>query len=369
MIITSGYNIEGYEIVEYLGHISAQTVLGTGFLSTLSAAVADFLGDNSTKYENKLYIAEKNTKIKLEEMASSMHGDAIIGIDVDYTTFTNDVMGVIVGGTVVKIKKIEKIQESEIYSLPSTLFSVQIPVRCLGATILHLRKEKMDYIKVSGKMYGDKALTGICASLKLRTMFNDIIEIPGVMFTNIIIQSTGDFSTEYVELEIEPKLLKAIQSVECHVQKYVVDNEVVSLDEAEYTSVEIDEEMKSLRLVYGQDAICKIEKKDDSWRCVCGKENQIYVKKCSLCGREPNLDMLPNISKVDEETFIFSDHCAHMFECNSAMQIKQYLLTLPCKDDFFRNKVMDRVEEAVKLERIKGNMKDILIKSIEKLYE
>ena len=52
--ITSGYNFEGYNITEYLGLCSGEAALGTGFLSSLGAGIADILGTNSTMYEEKL---------------------------------------------------------------------------------------------------------------------------------------------------------------------------------------------------------------------------------------------------------------------------------------------------------------------------
>ena len=49
--ITSGYNFEGYNIPESLGLCSGEAALGTGFLSSLGAGLADILGTNSTLYE------------------------------------------------------------------------------------------------------------------------------------------------------------------------------------------------------------------------------------------------------------------------------------------------------------------------------
>ena len=98
MILTSGYNLEGYDIVSYIGYESARAVIGTGFFSSLDASVSDFFGVRSNMYEDKLDLAEKAAREQLIRKAKHMGGNAIIGIDVDYTTFTADLMGVIVGG-------------------------------------------------------------------------------------------------------------------------------------------------------------------------------------------------------------------------------------------------------------------------------
>ena len=54
VLLTSGYNFEGYKIKKYMGFCSGECVLGTGFFSALNAGVADFLGSNSSMYEEKL---------------------------------------------------------------------------------------------------------------------------------------------------------------------------------------------------------------------------------------------------------------------------------------------------------------------------
>ena len=59
MLMTSGYNFEGYTITEYLGVFSGECALGTGFLSSLGAGISDFLGTNSKMYSNKLKEAKE----------------------------------------------------------------------------------------------------------------------------------------------------------------------------------------------------------------------------------------------------------------------------------------------------------------------
>ena len=40
ILLTSGYNFEGYRIKKYLGFCSGECALGTGFLSSLGAEIA-----------------------------------------------------------------------------------------------------------------------------------------------------------------------------------------------------------------------------------------------------------------------------------------------------------------------------------------
>lgn len=104
IMITSGFNFENYAITKYLGFCSGECVLGTGFLSSLGASIADFLGSTSTLYEGKLENAKSSALEELYSKAHSLGANAIIGVDVDYTTFSSDIMGVIANGTAVKIE-------------------------------------------------------------------------------------------------------------------------------------------------------------------------------------------------------------------------------------------------------------------------
>ena len=106
-ILTTGYNFEGYNIVKYIGIISGETVLGAGFLSEFSASFSDILGDESSAFTDKLEAAKNTALDKLSVKSMEKGGNAIIGIDFDYITFSNNMIGVVANGTSVVIEKIE----------------------------------------------------------------------------------------------------------------------------------------------------------------------------------------------------------------------------------------------------------------------
>lgn len=68
ILLTSGYNFEGYRIKKYLGFCSGECALGTGFLSSLGAGIADILGSNSTAYKEKLAKAKSMAISELEKV-------------------------------------------------------------------------------------------------------------------------------------------------------------------------------------------------------------------------------------------------------------------------------------------------------------
>lgn len=108
MMMTSGYNFEGYRIVKYIDIISSEVVLGTGLASNLNAKFADISGGESDAYTAKLDLAREKANEKLRKEAVTRNGNAIIGIHIDYVIFSNDLIGVMISGTAVEIKVINE---------------------------------------------------------------------------------------------------------------------------------------------------------------------------------------------------------------------------------------------------------------------
>ena len=106
-MVTTGFQFEGYEIVSYLGIVAGEVVLGTGFLSEFTSSFADFFGVQSGMFEEKLEMARHAAMDKLIKKSAALGGNAVIGIDIDYNMFSNNVIGVIANGTSVVIRKIK----------------------------------------------------------------------------------------------------------------------------------------------------------------------------------------------------------------------------------------------------------------------
>lgn len=104
-LMTSGYNFEGYDIIAYHGVICGESVLGTGFMSSWSASFSDVFGVESDSFIEKLQEARKAATSRAIERAVKTGGNAIIGVDIDYTMFTSNLIGVIFNGTSVTVKE------------------------------------------------------------------------------------------------------------------------------------------------------------------------------------------------------------------------------------------------------------------------
>jgi len=105
--VTTGYNFEGYSITKYLSVISGQTVMGTGVWSEFSSSLQDFFGLEASVFSSKLDAAKENAFESLKLKAARLGANAIIGVDFDYITFSNNMIGVIANGTGVVIEKKE----------------------------------------------------------------------------------------------------------------------------------------------------------------------------------------------------------------------------------------------------------------------
>lgn len=105
---TTGYDFQGYTIENYLGIVSGEVVLGTGFISEFTASFSDLFGTYSNTFSEKMRSAKEAALNVLIKNAMMKGANAIIGVDFDYLTFSNNIMGVSANGTAVVIKKIEE---------------------------------------------------------------------------------------------------------------------------------------------------------------------------------------------------------------------------------------------------------------------
>lgn len=103
--VTTGYNFEGYDIIDYKDVISREVVVGTGFLSELNAEISDIFGMRASGYEGKIAQSKSAVLNILKNDAAILNANAIIGINFDITTIGNNMIIVSANGTAVEISK------------------------------------------------------------------------------------------------------------------------------------------------------------------------------------------------------------------------------------------------------------------------
>lgn len=122
-IMTTTPNIEGYVITQYLGIVTGEESIGTGFFSEMDAQISDFLGGSATAYSSKLGKAKSIALKHMRENALSIGATAIVGIDIDIMNTSSNIFIVCANGTAVIAKKKKPIikyqdEQSSIPSIP-----------------------------------------------------------------------------------------------------------------------------------------------------------------------------------------------------------------------------------------------------------
>ncbi len=104
MIVTTTPTIEGRPIRDYLGLVTGEAILGANIMKDLFAGFRDIVGGRSGAYEQELQKAREIAVREMEELATELGADAIVGVDLDYETVSGgNMLMVTVSGTAVRI--------------------------------------------------------------------------------------------------------------------------------------------------------------------------------------------------------------------------------------------------------------------------
>jgi uncharacterized protein YbjQ (UPF0145 family) len=86
MIITTTNSVDGRPIAEYKGIVTGEAILGANLFKDLFAGIRDIVGGRSGAYEQELAKARAIALAEMEEVATQLGANAIIGVDLDYET-------------------------------------------------------------------------------------------------------------------------------------------------------------------------------------------------------------------------------------------------------------------------------------------
>jgi uncharacterized protein YbjQ (UPF0145 family) len=105
MIVTTTPNIEGRPIVQYLGIVAGEAVIGANVFRDLFAGIRDVIGGRSGSYEKTLREARQVAIDELMLEAASLGADAVVGVSVDFEggVHQGSMMMVAAAGTAVKL--------------------------------------------------------------------------------------------------------------------------------------------------------------------------------------------------------------------------------------------------------------------------
>jgi uncharacterized protein YbjQ (UPF0145 family) len=105
MIVSTTNNIEGRKVVEYLGIVTGEAILGANIFKDLFAGIRDIVGGRSATYERELASARDIAIQELQERAMQRGANAVIGVDLDYEVLGtgNGMLMVSASGTAVRL--------------------------------------------------------------------------------------------------------------------------------------------------------------------------------------------------------------------------------------------------------------------------
>ena len=83
MILTTTPSIEGKSIIAYHGVVFGEVITGINFVKDFFASFRNIVGGRSESYEQELGNARTKAMEEMEERASRMGANAVVGIHID----------------------------------------------------------------------------------------------------------------------------------------------------------------------------------------------------------------------------------------------------------------------------------------------
>lgn len=105
MIVTTGNDIAGHEIVQYLGIVRGIVVRSTGIARGLVGGIRSIVGGNIPEYVAVCEEARQHAYELMVQHATELGADAILAVRYDATEFMQGSTEVLAYGTAVKVRR------------------------------------------------------------------------------------------------------------------------------------------------------------------------------------------------------------------------------------------------------------------------
>jgi len=90
MLLSTTPSIENHDISEYKGIVVGEAILGANIFKDMFAGIRDIVGGRSGAYEKELAKAREIAFGEMQQRASELGANAVIGIDIDYEVIGKD---------------------------------------------------------------------------------------------------------------------------------------------------------------------------------------------------------------------------------------------------------------------------------------
>lgn len=360
MMLTSGSSFDGYEISEYLGFISGQTVLGSNFFKGLAANVTELSDQESEKMTSKLEQANETAMGKLKKAAERVGANAIIGLRLDSTEFANNSMGTIATGTAVKIVRKEdeeRVITKELYvtNYYNRLVPRPVKVRLSGTS-------KFVTISTDFFNYNMDDIKAIRADVELTNLYEEKLLLKNLDFVfekgNVsLIESNG------IECKLPAKDILLIKDSKVTISKYVTSRGVFACNDVPINVTMPLHRLAALKEKRGIDAVEKYRTDGMIWTCNCGYVNEAGSEECMICARKQG-DMKSTSSFNPDEMIAKMQTKEYVIEIKDVLM--EYIKDI---DTQYRMELLEIMESGLQYEKTRGNMKETVIEKVEKVFE
>lgn len=104
LTITTTNNLDGCEVVEYLGIVTGEAVSGINMFRDIGAGLRNVFGGRAGGYEDEMQKARLEVLDEMSRRAEERGANAVIGVSVGYETFAEMIMTTACG-TAVKVRR------------------------------------------------------------------------------------------------------------------------------------------------------------------------------------------------------------------------------------------------------------------------
>jgi uncharacterized protein YbjQ (UPF0145 family) len=108
MIVTTGPNVDGRQVIEYCGIVNGEAILGANIFKDFFAGLRDIVGGRSGAYEKSLRQARQVAIKEMTQAAQELGANAIIAVDIDYESIEiengGNMLMVAASGTAVRVQ-------------------------------------------------------------------------------------------------------------------------------------------------------------------------------------------------------------------------------------------------------------------------
>ena len=362
IMLTTGNDFAGYEIVEYLGFVNGQIALSANFFKDLAANLAELTAQESTAFTNKLESASENAIDNLIKVAEKKGANAVIGVELNYTGFSNNAIGTVASGTAVTICKKDELHKGVTSKLYVSNYYNMLMPRPVEITLTSVG----NVVKISPLFYNynQEEIKAVRCDIQLTNYYEEKLMLQGIDFV-FEKNNITKLQAEFVDCKLPVKDIPLIKDVKVFVKKYVTSKGVF-VPETDSIDVTISKRsFETLKDKRGKDAVERYKSDGTTWLCNCGYINAAGDEECSICGRKEE-ELKMNIG------FNYEEMIEKMKGLPTVAAMKDILVAYIKQgaiDAKYRMELLEIMESGIQYEKTRGDMRGTVLDKVLKVFE